>query len=337
MTDSDMPDDQPHYIDRCEEMGFDPLRRFIHDRLESSLAPADSSNEDLPRSEKQFLNLCDMLSAKAKALKQGVAMPKRPTYEGPRDPGREFTPSGNLKQLYTKRNRADRRFNYEKKHGDSEIYIGYLADELVKAEQEIAPVEEQEGQEYNKRLRKYEEAHDPHMDRVRLWSAEVDGISERRRDEAKRDAIVERARRKVKRAFGSKRASDPNSISTLPWELAAPGERTDDHVRWYYREVLGRGRLHGFSQDRLDKMLALPRSDWQKGRAGFYGYIVLMFAHTEKVLMECPVYNNAIYVLDSGEERLLKMNKQELIASGETKRIFHVGDWYQRLKKELGI
>ena len=31
------------------------------------------------------------------------------------------------------------------------------------------------------------------------------------------------------------------------------------------------------------------------------------------------------------------MNKQELIASGEAKRIFHVGDWYGRVKQELGI
>ena len=41
--------------------------------------------------------------------------------------------------------------------------------------------------------------------------------------------------------------------------------------------------------------------------------------------MGCPVYANAIYVLDSGEERLLKMNKQQLIASGEAKRVFHTG------------
>jgi hypothetical protein len=76
---------------------------------------------------------------------------------------------------------------------------------------------------------------------------------------------------------------------------------------------------------------------WQKGRAGFYGYIDFMFDHTEKVLLECPIEDNAIYVLDSGEERLLKMNKQQLIKSSEAKRIFHSGPWYQRLKDELGI
>ncbi len=110
-------------------------------------------------------------------------------------------------------------------------------------------------------------------------------------------------------------------------------------MRAYYREVVGRGRLGGeFSQDRFEKMLALPRSGWQRGRAGFYGYIVLMFDHTEKVVLECPVEDNAIYVLDSGEDRLLKKSKQELIESSEAKRIFHAGtSWYQRLKDELGV
>ena len=97
------------------------------------------------------------------------------------------------------------------------------------------------------------------------------------------------------------------------------------------------GRLDGFDQERLDKILALPRSGLLKGKSGFYGYIVLQFDHTEKVLMECPVYANAIYVLNSGEERLLRMNKQQLIASGEAKRIFHTGDWYLRVKLNLEI
>jgi hypothetical protein len=125
---------------------------------------------------------------------------------------------------------------------------------------------------------------------------------------------------------------------TRDFEIASPGEQSDEHVRRYYREVVGRDRLEGvFSQDRFEKMLALPRSNWQKGKASFYGYIVLMFDHTERVLLECPVEDNAIYLLDSGEDGLLKMNKRQLRESGEAKRIFHRGDLYQRLKDELGI
>ena len=49
------------------------------------------------------------------------------------------------------------------------------------------------------------------------------------------------------------------------------------------------------------------------------------------------MYGNAIFVLDSGEDRLLKMNKQELIASDEVKKIIHVGDWYRRVKQALEL
>jgi hypothetical protein len=54
-------------------------------------------------------------------------------------------------------------------------------------------------------------------------------------------------------------------------------------------------------------------------------------------LLECPVEDNAIYILDSGEDRLVGMNKQQLRGSGEAKWIYHTGNWYQRLKDELGI
>jgi hypothetical protein len=92
-----------------------------------------------------------------------------------------------------------------------------------------------------------------------------------------------------------------------------------------------------FSQDRFEKKLALPRSGWQKGKAGFYAYIALIFDHTERVVLACPVEGNAIYLFHSGEDRLLAMNKRQLRESGEVKRIFHTGDWYRRLKDELGI
>lgn len=99
-------------------------------------------------------------------------------------------------------------------------------------------------------------------------------------------------------------------------------------MRAYFREVVRGGQLKGFSQERLDKVLALPWSEWQKGRAGVYGYIVLL---------ECPVEDNAFYILDSANERLLGMNKQQLIESGEAKRRYHSGDWERRLKDDLDI
>jgi len=324
------------HLDRYEELGFARLRRFIHDAVERLSDPSVPGNEELPRSEGELYALCDMLQAKADALKDDTPLPECPVYEGPPDPGYYFTPSDELGALYGELERAEERVDYEIEHGGG-VYLEYIQGELKKVEQKVDPVERREKEEYQKRLRAYREAHDPFMRRVRSWRAEVRQAEKRREAEANRDELVRRTYQKVKRAFDPKRASGPKSRDILPWELAAPGERTDEHVRGYFREVLHRGQLDGFDQERLDMILALPWSDWSRGTAGFYGYIVLWFDHTEKVLMECPVRDNAIYVLDSGEKRLLQMNKQELIASSEAKRIFHSGDWYQRVKQELGI
>jgi hypothetical protein len=226
------------------------------------------------------------------------------------------------------------------RYGRNKNRLQQLHGELRKAEQELAVIEDEEEsrmKEIIQRRRQYQQAREPYERSLSEWKQEVARVKQRQEANEKRQALVDRARRRVEEAFRPKRGSDSWGPITLDFEILPPGKRTDEHVRAYYREVVGRGRLRGFSRDRLDKMLALPRSNWKKGRAGFYGYIVLMFDHTEKVLLECPVEGNAIYVLDSGEERLLAMNKRQLRESGEAKWIYHTGEWYQRLKDELGI
>lgn len=101
MNDSVMPD-RPAYWSRCEEVGFDPLRRFMHDSLERRSNSA-ADDDGFPRSEEEFLELCDMLGAKADALKQHTPMTKRPEYDGPPSLGWGFEPSPDLKRLYAAR------------------------------------------------------------------------------------------------------------------------------------------------------------------------------------------------------------------------------------------
>jgi hypothetical protein len=319
-------------------MNFAQLKRFIHDAVVRLSKPSVFDNGEFPRSREELLSLCDMLKEKANRLKSGTLIPERPVYQGPTNPGWSFTPSDALHALYSEQERAEERVVDQIEHGGGGVYLEYIQDELAKVKQKVAPIEKSEKEEYQKRLKAYRVAYEPYRHRLQSWRADAEQAQRRRDLEANRDELVHRTYRTVNKAFDPKHASDPKSMGTLPWEIAAPGERTDDRAIYrYYQEVVSRGRLTGFDQDRLDKLLALPREDWLKGSAGFYGYIILVFAHTPKVLMECPVRDNAIYVLNSGEDRLLKMNKQELIASGEAKRIFHVGDWYQRLKQELGL
>ena len=61
--------------------------------------------------------------------------------------------------------------------------------------------------------------------------------------------------------------------------------------------------------------------------------------HTKKVLLERPVYGNAIYVLGPGWKRLSRMSKQELLADdthGVTK-IVHRGEGFLRVVNALGL
>ena len=69
----------------------------------------------------------------------------------------------------------------------------------------------------------------------------------------------------------------------------------------------------------------LLRGDYKQS-----GYGKVMFARTEKVLFEGPVYGNAIYILGPDWRRLSRMSKQELL-SGRARginKIVHKGNWF---------
>lgn len=338
MNESVAPDELPPYVERVREMSSAQLARFIENVLERLSGPSVPDDAQFPRSQEELLTLCDMLRAKADEENKDAPIPRPPNYEGPDNPG-PFIPSDKLNSLHAKRERYERHAEdaYESATygGGSKVLMEWTEDQLRKMEErELGPVEQGEKRRHGKLVAEYERARKPYRESYQRWAAEK---SRRQEAEANREATVRRLYREVKRAFDPTLGSGPRRIDTLPFEIAAPGERTNEHVYAYYREVLRWGQLARFDQDRLDKVLALPRSGLLKGKAGFYGYIVLQFEHTEKVLLECPVVGNALYVLDSGEERLLRRNKQEHIASDEAKRVFHTGDWYGRVKKELGV
>lgn len=340
MHESTASAERPPYWSNCENMNLPQLGRFIHDALIKRSGLSVSTAGSVPLSYQEFSDLVGLMEFKANAQKEDATIPVRPIYEGLAAPPRYFYPSQELKAARGERNRAYDRLEEAARHHHGENRIRQLNKELQKAERKLSLVrdeEESRKQDLLRRGHQYRQAREPYERGLSAWKQEVARIKQRPEANQKRQAFVDRARHRVKEAFRPKRDSGSQAPITLDFEILPPGERTDEHIRRYYREVLGYGWLREFSQDRLDKMIALPWSGWQKGKAGFYGYIVLMFDHTEKVLLECPIEGNAIYVLNSGEERLLEMSKQEHIESSEAKRIIHAGSWYQRLKYELGI
>ncbi len=70
MNDTPLPDEQPPYLERCKRMTFAELRRFIDHALKRLMGPSSLYEEELPRSEPEFLVLCEMLAENADALKE---------------------------------------------------------------------------------------------------------------------------------------------------------------------------------------------------------------------------------------------------------------------------
>ncbi len=68
MNDTTLPDEQPPYLERCKRTTFAELRRFIDHALKRLMGPSSLDEEELPRSELEFLVLCEMLAEKADAL-----------------------------------------------------------------------------------------------------------------------------------------------------------------------------------------------------------------------------------------------------------------------------
>lgn len=126
------------------------------------------------------------------------------------------------------------------------------------------------------------------------------------------------------------------------WRPLPPGEASPQKVRGHYRERLRHeGRLDKFDQGRLDQATALPYEEWwvpTEGFGGFDAYSIISFSHTDKVLLECPIYGNAAYVIDAEVEVWREMTKQELADSGLAEKIPHRGEnWPTRVRRALDL
>jgi hypothetical protein len=148
--------------------------------------------------------------------------------------------------------------------------------------------------------------------------------------------IVQRVERDIRCAFefGAARPT-----RRLPWRLLLPGELTIERLRRHYKGLQHRNPHVRYYAERLEKAFSLGPEACYVGTEEFEGYVVLTFAHTQRALLECPIYGNAIYVLGPDWRRLSKLSKQELLSgrlSGVTK-IVHRGDWFNRARLTLGI
>lgn len=332
-----MNEQPPPYLARCSEMSYAKLRWFIDHALGMLSSPSPPAEGELPRTEEEFLTLCGMLRTKAETLKEEEAPPasNRPKYVGPRNPGLEFVPSAALASLFSKRRRAQRRVDDAYRYNESKVVTEWVERELEEVEQEIAPLEIGEEEAYYARRREYLRARNEYESRIHAWEESQEN---RQEAEAERERAVGGMYRKVRRTFESGVNVPTKEVH---WRFLPPGEvSNEDLLRHYENRQRGNQNVR-YDLDRIRKALALgPNERWVE-REKLGDYIVFTYPFTSSALMECPIVENAAYVLHSDAERWSGTPKQELIAEanrgGEVTRIEHRGDdWFEKVKRELG-
>lgn len=146
--------------------------------------------------------------------------------------------------------------------------------------------------------------------------------------------MIVRLRRKVEQHF------HPDvEMTQLQWDAVPSGPAPVDSVMRIYSERQRQNPQTYYDESRLEKAKTLKPKKGYMGRQKSEGYVIFTFDYTPKALMECPIYGNAIFIINSNlePERWLLMNKQELIEHPEVTKISHRGeDWFEKVREKLG-
>jgi hypothetical protein len=124
----------------------------------------------------------------------------------------------------------------------------------------------------------------------------------------------------------------------VPWRILPPGKHPFHRILDYFRNIQGtEGESIIVDEERLIAINNLNPTAIYTGIDEFKQYLVFYFQERQKAILECPIYGNAIYVIDGDWEELSKYTKAELLSyfSDVTKRIIHKGNWLLKLNKIL--
>ena len=305
--------DRPSYWVACEGMAFGELQRFIDRNL---LDLRDGGGG--PRSEEDFLDLLGLLRAKDGA-KPPAAAGEAP---GPRgESGGGFVPSEDLRALREECVRLREEAARYRRGGSAERMARFQERRAERCRERADAWEAEERREHDDRRRE-----------------RLSGRGEAPTPAALPQDLsgtVRRIEGDIERAFGPGGPLGPPA--DLPWELLPPGQLTREGVLDHYERLARAHPERGYLPERILKALSLGPVRWSKGRKGFRGYVVFEYPGTERVLLECPMCANAIYVLGGHWRRLSRESKGAVLGDDATERIPHAGDWSGRTKRALGI
>lgn len=346
MSDSAAPQGRPAYWEACEAMGFGELRGFVDRALEA--ARSGDPGDGMPRTEEEFLALADLLDAKIEAARAAVPpmpplvevppgyMPDIPSYAS----ARQFRESRELWEMEVDLRQLED--DVERARYDGEVpqwRFDQMRQDARDLRWRVNAREEEERRAWPERFAAHEEVRTGYERAVRLRNREAEHIGKRIGVLERQPEFVQRIRRAIAATFG---ASSGAPTGRLRWKPFRAAEPTPTNIRGHYREHLRRrGEAGRFDQGRLDAALTLPYEDWfvpEEGFGGFDAYGVFSFKHTTKVLLECPIWGNAAYVVDGEGDAWKDMTKRAMVESGLAKQIPHRGeDWPAKIRRALDL
>lgn len=129
-------------------------------------------------------------------------------------------------------------------------------------------------------------------------------------------------------------------FESLPWKLLPPGENGVRLLMNHFRKLGNKAnwKEHIFDISRLRRIEKnLRPSHCYIGEDGFEGYVAYCFYRTKTVILECPLYGNATYILKDDWKTISKLSKWEARHehSNQVIVIRHSDSWFDRLSSNL--
>ena len=127
-----------------------------------------------------------------------------------------------------------------------------------------------------------------------------------------------------------------NDIPTkkLPWKFFPKGQWTVEQIVKEFSNYISQNEI--IDESRIWKIYDnLNPSDCYISQDGFNRYIAFCFDWTEKVVLECPIYGNAIYIIKDDWQEITKLHKWQARRSHKVIVIDHSYSWFSRLKTNL--
>jgi len=129
----------------------------------------------------------------------------------------------------------------------------------------------------------------------------------------------------------------------MSWKLLPKGEWFFRHLSNHFRHLNStkKWKNNFFDETRLQKIEKnLYPNKCFIGKDEFEGYVVYCFDWTGNVVLECPIYGNAIYIIKQGNsswQEIAKATKWEARTkySHQVKIINHSKTWLERLEQNL--